>query len=114
MELSYNQVLDLLPAYALGALEPEEMLAVDAYLNQHQELLIRLRNAEEAAAHLAHAAPPVPLPATAKARLMSRVQADLATPEATPAKAETVIRPKPAVPTPPQQSWWSRLRPLFT
>jgi anti-sigma-K factor RskA len=114
MELSYNQILDLLPAYALGALEPEEMLAVDAYLNQHQELLIRLRNAEEAAAHLAHAAPPAPLPETAKARLMSRIQADLATPEATPATAETVIRPKPAVPMPPQPSWWSRLRSLFT
>jgi anti-sigma-K factor RskA len=114
MELSYNQVLELLPAYALGALEPEEMLAVDAYLNQHQELLIRLRNAEEAAAQLAHAAPLAPLPATAKARLMSRVQADLATPEATPATTETVVRPKRAMPTPPQQSWWGRLRPLFT
>ena len=114
MELSYNQIIDLLPAYALGALEPEEMLAVDAYLNQHQELLTRLRSAEEAAAHLAHIAPPVPLPATAKAHLMSRVQADLAPPEATPATAKPVVRPKPAVPKPPQPSWWSRLRPLFT
>ncbi|MGH2541947.1 MAG: zf-HC2 domain-containing protein, partial [Ardenticatenaceae bacterium] len=30
-ELTYQQVEDNLPAYVLGALEPEEMLAVDAY-----------------------------------------------------------------------------------
>ena len=53
-ELSYDEVLDKLPAYALGALEPEEMLAVDAYFRKHENLLTRLERSEQAAAQLAH------------------------------------------------------------
>src|SRR5262245_2973288 len=114
MELTYNQVLELLPAYALGALEPDEMLAVDAYLHQHQDLLVRLNTAEEAAAQLAYAAPAVPLPATAKERLMSRVQADLAG-QVAPAdgvpQAAPEVRPARPVPPPaPQPGWWAGLR----
>jgi anti-sigma-K factor RskA len=78
-ELTYSEVLDKLPAYALGALEPEEMLAVDAYIQKHEQLLDRLQESEQAAVQLAYLAPTVPLPSDAKERLMQRVRADLTT-----------------------------------
>ncbi|MEZ4728543.1 MAG: hypothetical protein R3E79_15525 [Caldilineaceae bacterium] len=37
--LSYEQVVELLPAYTLGALEPDELLAVEDYLEQQRALL---------------------------------------------------------------------------
>jgi anti-sigma-K factor RskA len=118
MELTYNQILELLPAYALGALEPEEMLAVDAYLNKHQELLARLNQVEEAAAQLAYAAPVAPLPPMAKDRLMSRVYADLdgqALPAASVTPPAPVLPPARLAPSPsPQPGWWPRLRSAFT
>ncbi|MCB0168144.1 MAG: anti-sigma factor [Anaerolineae bacterium] len=90
-ELSREQILDMLPAFALGALEPEEMLLVEDYLEQNSDLLPELHLAEEAVAQLAHAAPMTPLPADAKARLMSRVEADRRPAPAPPvAAAETV------------------------
>ncbi|MCB0197499.1 MAG: anti-sigma factor [Anaerolineae bacterium] len=89
-ELSREQIIDMLPAYALGALEPEEMLAVDKYLEQHRDLLPQLHLAEEAAAQLAYAAPTTPLPADAKSRLMSRVEADLRVVSSPAVAAETV------------------------
>lgn len=74
-----HQILENLPAYTLGALEPEEMLAMDRYLQQNPdpELLTLLQKSEEATTLLAIAAPPAPLPASAKEKLMARVQASL-------------------------------------
>ena len=122
-ELTHNQVLELLPAYALGALEPEEMLAVDGYLNKNRTLLDRLHQAELVAAQMAHAVPDVPLPATAKNRLMARVRADLATQNV--AEMEASMTPQPAEPTwsgpqkrvtPPARSagWLADLRRVFS
>jgi anti-sigma-K factor RskA len=76
-ELTYNEILDKLTAYALGALEPEEMLAVDAYIRKHEALLAHLEESEQAAVQLAYLAPTAPLPADAKTRLLQRVRADL-------------------------------------
>jgi anti-sigma-K factor RskA len=87
-ELTYAQVLDLLPAYVLGALEPEEMLAVDAYLRKHQALFASLRESEEAATQLAYLAPTEPLPAGARERLLRRARAEVAGP-APPLKGPT-------------------------
>lgn len=92
-ELSYEQVLERLSAYVLGALEPEEMLAVDAYLSKYQALLARLQKSEQAAAQLAHLAPMAPLPPKAKDRLFKRVQADLAAQQATTAEAAAIASP---------------------
>jgi anti-sigma-K factor RskA len=78
VELNYDQVIELLPAYVLGTLEPDEMLAVDAFLQQDARLLVRLRELEQAAASMAYAAPHTPLPANAKPRLLTRIRADLA------------------------------------
>jgi anti-sigma-K factor RskA len=77
-QLTYNQALDLLPLYVLGALEPDEMRAMEAYLQSNQELAAKLQEAEAAVAQLAHSAPPAPLPADGKARLLARVAAETA------------------------------------
>lgn len=74
--LSESAVVEMLPAYILGALEVDEMLAVDDYLAAHPALLVRVAELEAAADHLALAAPEVEPPVTAKAGLMARVQAD--------------------------------------
>lgn len=73
--LTYSEASDLLPLYVLGTLAPEEMLAVDAYIQAHPELHARVQELEEAMTHLAAAAPQVALPATIKARVLTRVQA---------------------------------------
>jgi anti-sigma-K factor RskA len=67
---------ELLPGYVLGALEADEMLAVDAYLQEHPEWQGRLHSLELAAASLAHAAPRAPLPARVKERLLAQVQTE--------------------------------------
>ncbi len=78
-ELTRRQVLEDLPAYVLGALEPEQMLAVDRYLQEKAEpdLLARWQELEEATTLLAVTADPVQLPSSIKEGLMARVQADL-------------------------------------
>jgi anti-sigma-K factor RskA len=78
-ELTYSQVSELLPAYVLGALEPEEMLAVDTYLSSNQVLVARLREIELTVVQMAFVAPDAPLPTDAKSRLLARVQASFAT-----------------------------------
>jgi anti-sigma-K factor RskA len=81
-ELTYNQALELLPLYVLGTLDPEEMLAVDAYLKRHHELLARLQALEETTTQLAYAAPDAPLPGDARQRLLARARGDSSTPAA--------------------------------
>ena len=71
IEFTHSQIIERLPAYVLGALEPDELLAVEDYLSQHEEVMAQLQTAEQAITHLAHAAPQVPLPAGAKAQLMA-------------------------------------------
>lgn len=77
--LTYNEVLELLPGFVLGALDPEEMLAVESYIDQQQALLDRVTELETATAHFAYAAPPVAPPVHIKSQLLQRAQADLAT-----------------------------------
>lgn len=121
-ELTYDEVIDRLPAYTLGALEPEEMLAVDDYIHKHEALLTRLQESEQAAVQLAYLAPTAPLPADGKVRLMQRVQAELRPeqarqPEAKPApdlasaskpqlRPESLERPQPR----PEGGWLADLR----
>jgi anti-sigma-K factor RskA len=77
--LTYHEVLELLPGFVLGALDPEEMLAVESYIDQQQALLDRVTELETATAHFAYVAPPVAPPAHIKSQLLQRAQADLAT-----------------------------------
>lgn len=76
-ELTYNQIEELLPAFALGSLEPDEMLAVDTFVQNHPELQVRLNEIEETLTQLAYAAPDAPLPADVKQHLIIRARADL-------------------------------------
>jgi anti-sigma-K factor RskA len=121
-ELTYTEILDKLPAYALGALEPEEMLAVDAYLKKHEQLLTKLHESEQAAVQLAYLAPTVPLPPEAKDQLLERVRADLKEKqldqaEAAPAAGpETASQPEPEPVAPPaaHSGWLESLRTAFS
>lgn len=98
-ELTREEIIEMLPAYVLGALEPDEMLAVEAYLEQHHDLLPRLHSAAEAAAQLAYLAPATPLPNEAGDRLMRRIRADLRL--ASTSKAAS-------------KGWWFTLRHWFS
>jgi anti-sigma-K factor RskA len=75
--LTEPEMQELLPAYVLGALEGDEMLAVDAYLQEHPEWQGRLHSLELAATSLAHAAPRAPLPVRVKERLLEQARAGL-------------------------------------
>lgn len=86
---SDDQLQDQLAAYALGALDPEETLAIEravAASPEHQEELRQLR---EVVAQLAYAAPrATPSPAV-RERLMTRVTASQAAAPAADASAGT-------------------------
>lgn len=77
--LSDEALQEVLTGYALGALEPDEMLAVEEYLQAHPEITPVVQRLEEAATAFAYAAPPVTPPVRVKDALMARVQADMAT-----------------------------------
>lgn len=76
---THDELLELLPAYALGALTPDEAAAVDAALRAgtpaSEALRRELRAYEEVAVQMASANPIVP-PAAAKERLFARVAAE--------------------------------------
>lgn len=117
---SSDQIEEMLPAYVLGVLEPDEMLQFDNYLAAHPELLGQLHAHEETIAQLAHLAPTVPLPENGKAALLNRIQA-----EATVAPIADIPLPvaKPETPrissqneteAQPSPGWFSKLQTLFS
>lgn len=115
--LNYEDVIELLPVFVLGALEPDEMLAVDSYINRHQDLAERLAQLEATAAQLAYAAPQMALPGHVKTQLMQRVQDDLiaqqppmvSTPAVFPPRRKTtspsIVVPAPAPPRKKPTNW---------
>jgi len=68
---------DILAAYALGALEPEEMIALDDYLQNHSELQGVVQRLDETVVAMAYAAPPALPSSAAKEKLMARVYDEL-------------------------------------
>ncbi len=92
--LNYEDVVELLPIFVLGALEPDEMLAVDSYINHHQGLAERLAQLEATTAQLAYIAPPLPLPGHVKTQLMQRVQADLIAQQPAPLSIPAIFPPR--------------------
>lgn len=76
-EFTHRQVITLLPSFVLGVLEPEEVLAIDAYLIEHHELWGWLHQAEQMMASFASISPLSSLSNLPKAALLARVQADL-------------------------------------
>lgn len=77
MTLTYEQVTDLLPAYAIGALEAAEEEAVEEYVQLQQQLIRNLTRAESATLLLAQGTEHAPLAPDAKERMMARIHADL-------------------------------------
>jgi hypothetical protein len=74
--MNHEQILEALPAFALGALEVDEMVTVASYVRQQADFLGQLRVAQDAAHLLAHAAPDARIESALKQRLRQRVQAD--------------------------------------
>ncbi len=96
-QVTYETVVELLPAYAISALEHDEMLAVEAYLQRQQTLLSRVAELALATAQLAYAAPAVPLSANVKRNLMAQVRAQADNTQRLP----TVARAADSTPAPP-------------
>lgn len=76
MTLTYERVIELLPAYAIGALDDDDQNAVDEYFKQVESIRSRLTDLEQATTLLAQEADEAEMAADAKQRLMARVQAD--------------------------------------
>ena len=69
--LSNQEIRDLLPAYALGALEPDEVQQVEAALRQSAELRAELAEFEQVTDALLQAVPPVEPPSSLGATIMA-------------------------------------------
>lgn len=75
--LTHEEILERLPAFVVGVLDPNEMLEVEDYIHAHPELIARVHELELAAAKLAYAAPKKPLSKDVHAKVMNRAGASL-------------------------------------
>jgi anti-sigma-K factor RskA len=73
-ERDYETIEDLLPAYALGALDPEDYVRVEGYLAAHPEARQQVEELRETLSVLALSAPPLAPPPGAKLALLARVE----------------------------------------
>jgi anti-sigma-K factor RskA len=73
-ERDYSTIEELLPAYALGALDPEDYVRVEGYLAAHPEARREVEELRETLGTLALTAPPLTPPPGAKAALLARVE----------------------------------------
>lgn len=69
-----EEVRELLPLYALGALSPEERSRVEEALARYPELWSEAKALMEAAAQLAEGLPPAPIPPGLEAKVMARIR----------------------------------------
>ncbi|MCB0160793.1 MAG: anti-sigma factor [Caldilineaceae bacterium] len=116
---TYDAVVGALPAFVLGALEPDEMLAVDAFLAQHPDLQARAAQLTETYAELALAVDPITPPPEVEAQIMARAEAaaaaqTAAAPSFPPRPAASTTAPRilnrPPVETSRRLGWGQRLR----
>lgn len=84
--LTYEEAIELLPAYTLGALEADEMVAMDDYMQRHHALLARVERLDAATAQLAYTAPIAPLSSHVKNSLMGQIRA-----EAIPSRTRSLL-----------------------
>jgi anti-sigma-K factor RskA len=100
---------ELFPFYALDALTDEEKAEVEAYIATDPAARERLNSLQETAEMLPLSAESVMPSPSVKANLMERVQGDSRA--QTPQVAPIVAQKRPTErPSPPQISWWDRLR----
>jgi anti-sigma-K factor RskA len=90
----HRAIIELIPAYALHALDEDEARRVAAHLAICADCRDELAAYEATAARLASAAPPAEPPAYVKDRLMARIGPGV----------------RPAPPVEHRPSWWERLR----
>lgn len=92
IELDHNRANELLPLYVIGALDADELAALESYLQHHPDLQERLLALEAVIAQMVQHIPPTPLPADARDRLLARVSSDLArTPRVDTVNAPTTM-----------------------
>ncbi|GAB5603426.1 anti-sigma factor [Thermus sp. FJN-A] len=72
--MSPEEVRELLPLYALGALTPEERRRVEEALKRYPELWPEAKALLETASELAAGLPPEPLPEGLEARVLRRIR----------------------------------------
>lgn len=99
----HETIVELLPAYALGALDPDELGFVEEYLAAHPEARDEVAELRETLGLLAFAAPPLAPPPGAKAALLARVER-LATP-APVAREPLSLRGRAAEPLRFERRW---------
>jgi anti-sigma-K factor RskA len=100
--MTHDEVRDLVPIYALDALDGDEELEVRSHLEACQPCRMLLESHVQAAASLALAAEPVTPPAALRSRLMTAVAS---TPQAPPLPPALPLRPRRSV-------TWERLSAL--
>jgi anti-sigma-K factor RskA len=88
---------ELIPGYALHALEADDERVVVAHMNECERCRARLREFQGVTAALAHAAPPVEPPPQLRQRLLEAIEPVVAAPTPAPATA------------PQRRSWWPRV-----
>lgn len=104
--LTLEELNELLPAFVIGILDPDEMLAVSEALEQNPELQARLESLDEMNAAMAQMEAPTIAPPTAvRSALMARVEADL--PQLQESQPRLTI--KTAEARQPTLSLWERL-----
>jgi len=111
-----EQVEDLIPLYALGALTDEERLQVEAYIAANPEAKARLDEMTQTASMLLYDVTPVEPSAELKKSLMDRVKADAQTQAARSGAAQPVAAAPRAASRPqperPRFNLWDLLRAL--
>jgi anti-sigma-K factor RskA len=89
--MTHDELRDLVPVYALDALDGDEELEVRGHLEACQPCRTLLESHVQAAASLALVAEPVPPPAALRSRLMTAVAS---TPQAPPLTPAAPLRPR--------------------
>lgn len=84
-----RHVDDLVDAYALGALEPDEVDAVERHLEGCESCRALLEESRRSAEALLDIAPRVPLPPSLRARVMERIAAEIRASSSAPGGSTT-------------------------
>jgi anti-sigma-K factor RskA len=117
--LTHEEIIERLPSFVVGALDPDEMLTIEEYIQTHPDLMARVHELEIAAARLAYVAPAQPLPQDLQAKVVNRARASLLarTPQTTQRRAQPVAAAHPprAAQSAPRRgllagvaAWWRR------
>ena len=106
------QVEAALPGFLLGALEPDEMLAVDAFLRENASLRARAQALQLTVDELAYSVPPIAPPTAVTDQILARVKASsVAGAETAASELPTLISPRVLPPIRPVETpgFWERV-----